>query len=648
MCDASGLLMPDAKAQRRARILLTVAAILLTWSAVVAITGGFRLELWGLRISSRNALRIFLVGAVPAVWAWRLAYVERLDAWLVRSRPIVRRLAPALACLMAAGVLLLGARYGSHAVAASDQSGYVSEAALWARGTPRIDVGFAASLPWPDARDTLMPLGYRIGAGGAMVPTYAPGLPLLMALARAAGVCGPFLVMPFTAAMLVFFTFQLGRRLFDTGTALAGAALVACSPVMVFMSLTPMADLPAAAFWIGAMTMAIRGTPTATVVAAIFSGVAIVIRPNLVPLAVFPWLMAVVRWQSLSEVSPGLPAEAGRHTRQGVASAFRRKATAVANLWSAGRTTLLFAAGSIWAPIAVAWINNLLYGSALSSGYGEVGPAFSLQNGLANIQRYPAWWLESQGPIGLLCLVSLWRRRGAVAREFLVTIAFAVSAILLYLFYLPFDAWWYLRFVLPAIPVLLLLCADTVAWVARRTQTTFAVAMAVLLFVAGTHSFSFIQTRDVLGTGYGEERYPETALYLESALPADAAIITMQHSGSIRYYTGRLIVRWDTLNPEWLDRAVAFLNERGVATYAVLEYWEEVEFRQRFRGQQLLAELDRGPLATARAGETRIYPLGAPEAGRARTPVVIGPRPERTCIDVSSDYVAPRGVAKLR
>ena len=62
--------------------------------------------------------------------------------------------------------------------------------------------------------------------------------------------------MPVSAAMLVFFTFQLGRRLFDTGTALAGAALVACSPVMLFMSLTPMADLPAAAFWIGALAMA--------------------------------------------------------------------------------------------------------------------------------------------------------------------------------------------------------------------------------------------------------------------------------------------------------------------------------------------------------------------------------------------------------
>ena len=69
-----------------------------------------------------------------------------------------------------------------------------------------------------------------------------------------------------------------------------------------------------------------------------------------------------------------------------------------------------------------------------------------------------------------------------------IAIAFAVSAILLYLFYLPFEAWWYLRFMTPAVPILLLLCADAVAWIARRTHTTFAVAMAMVVVFAASHS----------------------------------------------------------------------------------------------------------------------------------------------------------------
>ena len=51
-------------------------------------------------------------------------------------------------------------------------------------------------------------------------------------------------------------------------------------------------------------------------------------------------------------------------------------------------------------------------------------------------------------------------------------------------------------------------------------------------------------------------------------IPPDAVILAMQHSGSLRYYTGRLILRWDALDPAWLDRAVAFLRDRGIATYA--------------------------------------------------------------------------------
>ena len=416
-----------------------------------------------------------------------------------------------------------------------------------------------------------MPLGYRIGAGGTMVPTYAPGLPLLMALARVAGVCGPFLVMPICGAMLVFFTFQLGRRLFDTGTALAGAALVACSPVMVFMSLTPMADLPAAAFWLGAMAMAIRGTATATILAAIFSGVAIVIRPNLVPLAVFPWLMTVVRCQSVAE---------------------------------AARRTMLFAAGSIWAPIAVAWINNLLYGSALSSGYGEVGPAFSLANAVAKHQAVPGVVAREPGTVraplpGLAVAPARCGPAGVPGHDRVCRQRDTPLPLL------PAVR----RLVVPALRA----AGDTGAAASVRRHRSLgrpphsydvrARHGRVRALRRQRTRFSFIQAHDVLGTGYGEERYPETALYIESALPADAVIITMQHSGSIRYYTGRMIVRWDSLNPEWLDRAVAFLHDRGIATYAVLEYWEEAEFRQRFRGQQLLAELDRGPVATARAGD---------------------------------------------
>src|SRR5688500_16241069 len=154
------------RSQRLARGLLILSAAMLAWAAAVAITGGFRIELASIRISSRNASRIFLLAAVPAALAWRLAYREWLEVWLQSRRALLRKLAVLVALAAAGGVVVNGVLSGSRTAAASDQSGYVSQAALWASGTLKIDVGFASALPWPDAPQTLTPLGYRIGTGG--------------------------------------------------------------------------------------------------------------------------------------------------------------------------------------------------------------------------------------------------------------------------------------------------------------------------------------------------------------------------------------------------------------------------------------------------------------------------------------------------
>ena len=212
---------------------------------------------------------------------------------------------------------------------------------------------------------------------------------------------------------------------------------------------------------------------------------------------------------------------------------------------------------------------------------------------------------------------------------------------LLYLFYLPFDAWWYLRFVVPAVPIALLLCADTVARAAGSSSTVRFAALAAFTVVAASHAMRFIDTRDLLGIGTGERRYLEPALHIASGTPPDSVILAMQHSGSVRYYTGRMIVRWDALDPAWLDRAVEFLRGRGIATYLLVEHWEEEPIRRRFAGQRTLADLDRRPIATARSGDIRLYSLQSGESS-TRVPVDIPTDARPTCYEVSPDYMAPR------
>ena len=54
------------------------AILLLSWAAIVAATGGFRIEIGPLRISSRNATRIAYAGGILALVAWQLAYREHV------------------------------------------------------------------------------------------------------------------------------------------------------------------------------------------------------------------------------------------------------------------------------------------------------------------------------------------------------------------------------------------------------------------------------------------------------------------------------------------------------------------------------------------------------------------------------------------
>src|SRR4029078_2703598 len=110
---------------------------------------------------------------------------------------------------------------------------------------------------------------------------------------------------------------------------------------------------------------------------------------------------------------------------------------------AASAFALLASAGGI----AVAVINLRLYGSAFRSGY-DLTDAFAIANIVPTLARYGRWLIETETPIALGGLVWLaWTRRWLLA-----TLVAAVWAT--YLLYVPWDAWWYLRFLLPAWPMM--------------------------------------------------------------------------------------------------------------------------------------------------------------------------------------------------
>ena len=86
------------------------------------------------------------------------------------------------------------------------------------------------------------------------------------------------------------------------------------------------------------------------------------------------------------------------------------------------------------------------------------------------------------------------------------------------------------------------------------------------------------------------------AQFARRVLEPNSVAVSFYHSGSLRYYGGVMTLNYSHLDERWLDRAVEWLQSRGVRTYAVMEEFEVPDFRRRFAGAERLAVLERPPL----------------------------------------------------
>ena len=120
-------------------------------------------------------------------------------------------------------------------------------------------------------------------------------------------------------------------------------------------------------------------------------------------------------------------------------------------------------AGTIPGCLFIAWINNALYGSPLASGYGSLSALFSLSHIPTNLERYGSWLLVSQTPLAVAGIAALFVPLESRSGRHANSSARRVSSVRLSwwcgrstLSTLPFEAWWFLRFLLPAWPAMCL------------------------------------------------------------------------------------------------------------------------------------------------------------------------------------------------
>ena len=391
----------------------------------------------------------------------------------------------------------------------------------------------------------------------------------------AAGRDAMFVVIPLCGVALVVGTYLLGSRV-SRAVGLAAAAVTAASPILLYQVIQPMSDVPAAAFWVLALAAATTAAPgqRGPALAGVCAAIGILIRPNLLPLGVVIGLFLLVR--------PSLP--------------WRARALAGA----------AYAAGCAVACVAVLLIQRHFYGSPFASGYGGLDEIFAASHIGPNAARYGGWLLESQTALVVLALGAPLVLPRAFAALCLSFCAVTVAA---YLPYLVFEDWSYVRFLLPAIPVLTVLMLGTLSTVAARAGTRWGLVSlalsAVVLVVLGIRT---AETRQVFQLARLESVFARSGEVVGRRLPGNAIVITSRYSGSVRYYGGRRTIVWDVLDPAWLDRVVAFAGERGFEPYFLLDSSEEAAFRQRFAGSAL-ARLDWPPLIEI-APQVRVYRPG--------------------------------------
>ena len=474
--------------------------------------------------------------------------------------------------LLAAATFAAGMQWGTKAVGGSDSYCYAHQAERWASLEPQKPEPLALEAPWPDAALTFAPAGHIPSptVPGAIVPICSAGLGLLMAPFLAIG--GPsaiFLVVPLFGALLVVGTGAVGSR-YSPAAGLAAAVLTAVSPAFLFQLFQPMSDVPAAALWSIAIAAVTAPPRPHTIGAGLATSLALLVRPNLLPLGLV--------------IGAALMLRPGASWRERL-----RDAAAYAGCCAPGC-------------LAVGAIQQSFYGSPLSSGYGSLDGLFAAHHVMPNIQRYFGWLWQTHTPIWLLALAAPFVVPGWVTAILLGVIA---ATLAVYLPYTVFEDWWYLRFLLPAIPLLLVLTMAVIERGVMRVPKVRATAMAGVAIVLAVLFVRVADRRQAFDLARLESRYVASGRYVADRLPADAFVITSWQSGSVRFYSGRRTLAWDALDPGWLDRVVVDSRARGLEPYLLFERWEEPLFRRRFAGSTL-APLDWPPIAEV-ASQVRIY-----------------------------------------
>jgi hypothetical protein len=482
------------------------------------------------------------------------------DSQTPLSRAPWGRAALALAVLALAAYAFILAKYAGAVAGGSDSSGYMNLARLMAAGHVHVQPRAIPGLSRADVPPFLyVPLGFKPAPNGnGMVPTYPPGFSLfILASKPLAGWrhAGALAIIVNSLAGLVA-TYALGRKLgLGRNWAALGVAMVAASPLYLLMSVMVMSDVPSLAW---------------TTIAVLF---ALKSRERL------PWALAA-----------GAALAVDVLLRPTSALAFIPVAIA---LGTSPRRWVLLALGGLPGAVFLGAHNLAAYGSMTATGYGNNSVDFGTRYVPETLIHIAVWLPALFTPLLMLGIGFPWLRsvpariRWLLGTWILVFVAFYAA------YRCTHETWWYLRFLLPATPPMvvgsLLVLRTLCAKAARRPAFDLGsiwLAASIAAVVACSNEVS--RHLHPLEIGQAEHQYERIADWMQKNVPDDAVCATMQASGAIFYYTHFTFIRWDFVDKGDVEKIETAIQASKKPLYAVLfpfEYNDPHALDERMPGQ---------------------------------------------------------------
>jgi len=309
-------------------------------------------------------------------------------------------------------------------------------------------------------------------------------------------------------------------------------------PVTIFASVQPLSDVLAATWVLATVFAAFRASQSlgwAFATGAALA-VAVFVRPTNVLLLPALIVLLGLRWRPLT-------------------------AAALGGLPGAG---LLLAC------------NTHLFGSPWQMGYGPVHEAFAVRYFWPTVLHF-AQWLALLLPAVLLVLpfVAL-RVARSRSRELLALACWFLVPVTVYAFYeFSHETWWYLRFLLPAAPALILaalLGLETL--VITRSRSLAIMAVALSGWAVGLSWYRTATLHTLFIKSY-EKAYAEVGAWTAKNLPANTVILANADSGALYRYTPFPVLRWDQMSPAEFTAHAAHFARASRPLYLVTFAAEE-------------------------------------------------------------------------